>query len=220
MNQIEVRDLIKRFMQGENEVCAVNNVSFQVAQGEMVAITGQSGSGKTTLLNLIGGIETPTAGSVLIDGTDICRADNKTLSKLRRTKIGYVFQDFNLIPILTVEENIVMPLLLDSRKVDKERLQETARFLGLEDRMHHLPSELSGGQKQRVAIARAIINNPGIILADEPTGNLDRKMADEIIHLLLELNGKGITILLVTHEERYADMCGRKLVISDGQIVN
>lgn len=220
MSQIEVKNLMKKFMQGENEVCAVNNVSFQVAQGEMVAITGQSGSGKTTLLNLIGGIETPTEGSVLIDGTDVCRADNKTLSKLRRTKVGYIFQDFNLIPILTVEENIVMPLLLDSKKVDREKLRETARFLGLEDRLHHLPSELSGGQKQRVAIARAIINDPGILLADEPTGNLDKKMADEIIRLLTELNGKGITVLLVTHEERYTDLCGRKIVISDGRIVN
>lgn len=220
MSQIEVKNLMKRFMQGENEVCAVNDVSFQVARGEMVAITGQSGSGKTTLLNLIGGIETPTAGSVLIDGTDVSRADNKTLSKLRRTKVGYVFQDFNLIPILTVEENIVMPLLLDSKKVDKEKLRETARFLGLEDRLHHLPSELSGGQKQRVAIARAIINDPGILLADEPTGNLDKKMADEIMRLLAELNGKGITVLLVTHEERYADSCGRKIVISDGKIVD
>lgn len=220
MSQIEVKNLMKRFMQGENEVCAVNDVSFQVARGEMVAITGQSGSGKTTLLNLIGGIETPTAGSVLIDGTDVSRADNKTLSKLRRTKVGYVFQDFNLIPILTVEENIVMPLLLDSKKVDKEKLRETARFLGLEDRLHHLPSELSGGQKQRVAIARAIINDPGILLADEPTGNLDKKMADEIMRLLAELNGKGITVLLVTHEESYADSCGRKIVISDGKIVD
>ncbi len=218
MNIVEVKDLCKTYMQGTDEVHAVSHVSFNVAQGEIVSITGQSGSGKTTLLNLIGGIEHPTSGAVAIDGMDLYSASDMQLAKLRRQKIGYVFQDFNLIPILTVKENIIMPLLLDSKKVDKARLERIAAFLGLENRLKHLPSELSGGQKQRVAIARALINQPSIILADEPTGNLDRKMADEIIQLLLELNKAGITILLVTHEERYADMCQRKLVISDGCI--
>ena len=133
---------------------------------------------------------------------------------------GYIFQDFNLIPILTVEENMIMPLLLDAKKVEKERINELAHFLGLENRMKHLPSELSGGQKQRVAIARAIVNNPGIVLADEPTGNLDKRMADEIIQYLLELKKRGITVLLVTHEEHYANMCDRKVIISDGCVVN
>ena len=218
MNTVEVRNLSKTFAQGEYTVKAVDNVTFDVAKGKLVSITGQSGSGKTTLLNLIGGIETATEGSVTIDGTDICRAGDKELARLRRQKIGYVFQDFNLIPILTVEENIIMPLLLDSKKVDREDFNQITRFLGLENRLTHLPSQLSGGQKQRVAIARALINHPSILLADEPTGNLDRAMADEIMGLLLDLNKKGITILLVTHEERYADMCPRKLVISDGHL--
>ena len=151
MSQIEIKNLTKKFIQGSNEIYAVNNVSMQIEKGEMVAITGQSGSGKTTLLNLIGGIETPTSGSVFFDGINICELDNGELSKLRRTKIGYVFQDFNLIPILTVEENIQMPWLLNSQKVDKERLREIEHFLGLEERAHHLPSGLSGGQRQRAA---------------------------------------------------------------------
>ncbi len=218
MSILEVNNLTKIYNQGENKVYAVNRVSFCVEQGEFVAVTGQSGSGKTTLLNLLGGIEQPTKGTVIIDGVDICKANDNQLSKIRRQKIGYVFQDFNLIPILTVEENIIIPLLLDGKKPDKNALNKTATFLGIENRLKHLPSELSGGQKQRTAIARALVNNPAIILADEPTGNLDKKMADEIIRLLCDLNDSGITILLVTHEERYADMCKRKLVISDGRI--
>lgn len=219
MSQIEIKNLTKKFIQGSNEIYAVNNVSMQIEKGEMVAITGQSGSGKTTLLNLIGGIETPTSGSVFFDGINICELDNGELSKLRRTKIGYVFQDFNLIPILTVEENIQMPWLLNSQKVDKERLREIEYFLGLEERAHHLPSELSGGQRQRAAIARALINRPDIILADEPTGNLDRQMADEIMEYFIRLNKENITVILVTHEECYAEMCSRKIVISDGRII-
>lgn len=219
MSQIEIKNLTKKFIQGSNEIYAVNNVSMQIEKGEMVAITGQSGSGKTTLLNLIGGIEMPTSGSVSFDGINICELDNGELSKLRRTKIGYVFQDFNLIPILTVEENIQMPWLLNSQKVDKERLREIEYFLGLEERAHHLPSELSGGQRQRAAIARALINRPDIILADEPTGNLDRQMADEIMEYFIRLNKENITVILVTHEERYAEMCSRKIVISDGRII-
>ena len=219
MSQIEIKNLTKKFIQGSNEIYAVNNVSMQIEKGEMVAITGQSGSGKTTLLNLIGGIETPTSGSVFFDGINICELNNGELLKLRRTKIGYVFQDFNLIPILTVEENIQMPWLLNSQKVDKERLREIEYFLGLEERAHHLPSELSGGQRQRAAIARALINRPDIILADEPTGNLDRQMADEIMEYFIRLNKENITVILVTHEERYAEMCSRKIVISDGRII-
>ena len=217
MNIVEVKNLTKTFVQGYTEIKAVDNVSLEIAEGEMLAITGQSGSGKTTLLNLIGGIEEAAEGDIFIDGTDITVADNDELAQIRRQKIGYVFQDFNLIPILTVKENIIMPLLLDSKKVNKKRFNEIVQYLGLEERLDHLPCQLSGGQKQRVAIARALINSPKIILADEPTGNLDRKMADEIMRLLIDLNKQGITILLVTHEERYGEMCKRKIVMRDGR---
>lgn len=149
---------------------------------------------------------------------DICSSDDETLSGMRRRKLGYIFQEFNLISILTAEENIIMPLLLDGKKPDKTKLRELAGFLGIENRLKHLPSELSGGQKQRVAIARALINDPVILLADEPTGNLDKKAADEIMELLLAVNRRGNTVLLVTHEQRYADLCGRKLEISGGRI--
>ena len=219
MNAVAVNHLNKVFRQGGEDIYAVDDVSFTVAPGEMVAIVGQSGSGKTTLLNLIGGIERPTSGSVAVGGVDICAADDETLSGIRRRKIGYIFQDFNLIPILTAEENILMPLLLDGKKPDQARLRELAAFLGIDKRLKHLPGELSGGQRQRVAIARALINNPVILLADEPTGNLDKKAADEIMELLLAVNRRGNTVLLVTHEQRYADLCGRRIEISDGRII-
>lgn len=219
MDTVVVKNLTKVFMQGTDEVRAVNNVSFTIKKGEMVAIVGQSGSGKTTLLNLIGGIEHPTSGSIEIDGAAIQSVDDMELSKIRRQKIGYIFQDFNLIPILTAEENIIMPLLLDSQKVNKKHLHSISDFLGISNRLKHLPSEMSGGQKQRVAIARALINHPSLILADEPTGNLDKKTADEIMQLLVEINRNGNTVLLVTHEQRYADMCQRKIYISDGNVI-
>ena len=218
MNAVAVKNLTRIFRQGDEQVRAVDNVSFTVAPGEMVAIVGQSGSGKTTLLNLIGGIEHPTSGSVEVGGVNVCAADDETLSQIRRQKTGYIFQDFNLIPILTAEENILMPLLLDGKKPNRTKLRALARFLGIENRLKHLPDELSGGQKQRVAIARALINDPVILLADEPTGNLDKKAADEIMELLLTINRRGSTVLLVTHEQRYADLCGRKIEISDGRI--
>lgn len=219
MNAVTVKNLCKVFRQGDESIRAVDNISFTVAPGELVAIVGQSGSGKTTLLNLIGGIEHPSSGSVEVGGMNVCTADDETLSKIRRKKIGYIFQDFNLIPILTAEENIIMPLLLDGKRPDKARLRELASFLGIEKRLKHLPGELSGGQRQRVAIARALINNPVILLADEPTGNLDKKAADEIMELLLAVNRRGNTVLLVTHEQRYADMCGRKIKLYDGKII-
>ena len=218
MAAVIVRNLTKIFMQGEDKICAVDNASFTIGKGEMVAIVGQSGSGKTTLLNLIGGIEKPTSGIVEIDGLPIQAAGDMELSKIRRQKIGYIFQDFNLIPILTAEENIIMPLLLDSQKVNKQQLRFVCDFLGITNRLKHLPSEMSGGQKQRVAIARALINHPSIILADEPTGNLDKKTADEIMQLLVEINRSGNTVILVTHEQKYADMCQRKIYISDGVV--
>ncbi len=219
MNAVTVKNLSKVFRQGDESIRAVDNISFTVAPGELVAIVGQSGSGKTTLLNLIGGIEHPNSGSVEVGGVNVCTADDETLSKIRRKKIGYIFQDFNLIPILTAEENIIMPLLLDGKRPDKARLRELASFLGIEKRLKHLPGELSGGQRQRVAIARALINNPVILLADEPTGNLDKKAADEIMELLLAVNRRGNTVLLVTHEQRYADMCGRIIKLYDGKII-
>ena len=219
MNAVTVKNLSKVFRQGDESIRAVDNISFTVAPGELVAIVGQSGSGKTTLLNLIGGIEHPSSGSVEVGGMNVCTADDETLSKIRRKKIGYIFQDFNLIPILTAEENIIMPLLLDGKRPDRARLRELASFLGIEKRLKHLPGELSGGQRQRVAIARALINNPVILLADEPTGNLDKKAADEIMELLLAVNRRGNTVLLVTHEQRYADMCGRKIKLYDGKII-
>ena len=220
MDIVAVKDLTKIYKQGTDQVYAVDHVSFSIKKGEFVAIVGQSGSGKTTLLNLIGGIEHPTSGRVEIDGVDIHAIDDSALAKIRRQKIGYIFQDFNLIPILSASENMIMPLLLDSGKVDKAYLESLAEFLGIEHRLNHLPSQLSGGQKQRVAIARALINHPSIILADEPTGNLDKKTADEIMHLLMEINDRGNTVLLVTHEEKYADMCSRKIVMSDGCILS
>lgn len=219
MNAVTVKNLSKVFRQGDESIRAVDNISFTVAPGELVAIVGQSGSGKTTLLNLIGGIEHPSSGSVEVGGMNVCTADDETLSKIRRKKIGYIFQDFNLIPILTAEENIIMPLLLDGKRPDKARLRELASFLGIEKRLKHLPGELSGGQRQRVAIARALINNPVILLADEPTGNLDKKAADEIMELLLAVNRRGNTVLLVTHEQRYADMGGRIIKLYDGKII-
>mgnify|MGYP004607284611 CR=1 FL=1 len=218
MNAVAVSELTRVYRQGDELVRAVDHVSFTIAQGEMTAIVGRSGSGKTTLLNLIAGVEHPTSGSVEIGGVNISAADDETLSRIRRQKIGYIFQDFNLIPILTAEENIIMPLLLDSRRPNKEKLRSLARFLGIENRLKHLPGELSGGQRQRVAIARALIGDPVILLADEPTGNLDKSAADEIMELLLSINRRGNTVLLVTHEERYAGLCGRRIRLSDGKI--
>ena len=219
MALLSLENVYKIYQTGAEQVRALDGVSLSVDEGEYVAIVGQSGSGKTTLLNLIGGIEHSSSGSVEVGGMNVCTADDETLSKIRRKKIGYIFQDFNLIPILTAEENIIMPLLLDGKRPDKARLRELASFLGIEKRLKHLPGELSGGQRQRVAIARALINNPVILLADEPTGNLDKKAADEIMELLLAVNRRGNTVLLVTHEQRYADMCGRKIKLYDGKII-
>lgn len=208
--------LTKTYKQGDTRIFAVNDVSLTVEKGEFVAIVGQSGSGKTTLLNLIGGIDRPTSGRIWIDGKDTSGMDDEQLAKIRRRKIGYIYQDFRLLDVLTAEENIIMPRLLDNKAADKKRLRSLAHFLEIDDRLNHLPRELSGGQRQRVAIARALINNPSILLADEPTGNLDRRAADDIMGLLCQLNRQGCTIILVTHEERYADMCRRRVRFMDG----
>lgn len=219
MSVVKVENLTKIFKQGSDDIYAVKNMSFSIEEGEFIAIVGQSGSGKTTLLNLLGGVDRPTSGNICIDGVDLKDIDDKQFARMRRKSIGYIFQDFNLIPILTAEENIIMPLLLDGRKAKHGEVEGITAFLGIDKRLDHLPSELSGGQKQRVAIARALIIKPRIILADEPTGNLDKKAADEIMKLLVEINQAGNTVLLVTHEEKYANMCKRKIVISDGSIV-
>lgn len=220
MSLLEVKDLSRVFRQGDSDIYAVNHLNFSVESGEMVAIVGQSGSGKTTLLNLIGGIDKPDTGQVLLDEQNVHSLSDKESAKLRRQKIGYIYQDFKLLPILTAKENILLPATLDGRKTPTHQVSALADRLGIGNRLNHLPSQMSGGQRQRVAIARALINQPSILLADEPTGNLDKASAHEILEVLLKLNHEGNTILLVTHEESFADMCPRKITLSDGQIIS
>lgn len=220
MPLLEVKDLCRTFRQGDMEIHAVDHACFSVEQGDMLAIVGQSGSGKTTLLNLLGCIDKPSAGHVLLDGQDIHSLSDKESAKLRRQKIGYIYQDFKLLPILTAKENILVPAMLDGGKLPMPQVRPLADRLGIGNRLNHLPSQLSGGQRQRVAIARALINQPSILLADEPTGNLDKASAQEIMELLLDLNRAGNTIILVTHNEGFADLCPRKITISDGRITS
>ena len=217
-NILSVTDLTRRYKQGDAEIIAVNKASLEITKGDFAAIVGASGSGKTTLLNMLGCIDHPTAGEILLCGENVTEMDDDHLAKVRRQKIGYIYQDFKLLPVLNAEENIIMPLLLDRKKPDKNELMSLAEELGISQRLGHLPSELSGGQCQRVAIARALITHPDIILADEPTGNLDKKSADEIMELLRRLNSTGVTILLVTHNEQYAALCSRVFRITDGII--
>lgn len=219
MSLLEVKDLCRTFWQGDTAIHAVDHVNFSLNKGEMLAIVGQSGSGKTTLLNLLDGVDKPTSGQVLLDGQDIHSLSDKQSAQLRRQKIGYIYQDFKLLPILTAKENILLPANLDKRKIPADQVQQLADQLGIGTRLGHLPSQMSGGQRQRVAIARALINQPDILLADEPTGNLDKASAQEIIQLLLDLNKAGHTIILVTHDEQFARLCPRKITLSDGQIV-
>ena len=220
MALIKTEKLTKTYKQGDKIIYGAKNIGITINKGEFVAITGKSGSGKTTLLNLLGGIDKPDSGSVFIDDIDLYSVDNDKLAEIRRQRIGYVFQNFNLIPILTAKENIIMPLLLDSKKCDDELLEKIVSVLEISDRLKHLPFELSGGQKQRVAIARALINSPDVILADEPTGNLDKDSADELMRLLAKINNMGNTIILVTHDETFANMCKRRLTIIDGVITS
>ena len=220
MSLLEVKDLCRTFRQGDTDIHAVGHVSFSMEAGEMLAIVGQSGSGKTTLLNLLGGIDKPSAGQVLLDGRDIHTLSDAEAAKLRRQKIGYIYQDFKLLPILTAKENIMLPAILDGKKAPARVVSALADRLGIGNRLNHLPSQMSGGQRQRVAIARALINQPAIILADEPTGNLDKASAQEILELLLQLHREGSTILRVTHEESFADLCPRKITLSDGRIIS
>ena len=201
-------------------VNAVNDISFTVEKGEFVAIVGASGSGKSTLLHLLGGVDRPTSGKVYIDGKDIYSLNNDNLAIFRRRQIGIIYQFYNLIPILNVKENITLPCDLDGQKIEKERLDELVKTLGLENRVNHLPNQLSGGQQQRVSIGRAMINNPAIMLADEPTGNLDSKASEEIVSLLKLSNKKyNQTVIIITHDMEIAKQAERVITIEDGKII-
>ena len=220
MAVLEVRELTKKYGQGESEVIALDHVSFSVERGEFVAIIGASGSGKSTLMNMIGGLDHPTGGSVIIEENDIASMSEDELAIFRRRNLGIIYQFYNLIPTLTAEENIALPWKLDGRKENKKRLAEIMQLLGLEKRAKHLPGQMSGGQQQRVSIGRALINEPAFILADEPTGNLDSKTGMEIMDILKHANQKyKQTILLVTHDEKIALQAGRMITIGDGKIV-
>lgn len=220
MEILKVENLCKTYGKGENKVKAVDNVSFSVEKGEFVAIVGASGSGKSTLLHLLGGVDRPTSGKVYIDGKDIYTLDDDNLAIFRRRQVGLIYQFYNLIPILNVEENIALPCNLDGKEVDQGKMDELLVTLKLDKRRKHLPNELSGGQQQRVSIGRAIINNPSIMLADEPTGNLDSKASEEIISLLRLSNKKyNQTVIVITHDEKIALEADRIITIDDGKIV-
>lgn len=220
MEILKVENLTKIYGKGTTKVVALDNVSFSARKGEFVAIVGASGSGKSTLLHLIGGVDRPTSGKVFIDGKDIYELDDDKLAIFRRRQVGLVYQFYNLIPILNVEENITLPLDLDNRKPNKEYLNSLIKLLGLESRKNHLPNELSGGQQQRTSIGRALVTNPTIILADEPTGNLDSKSSDEIVELLRKSNKEyKQTIIMITHNMEIAKCADRIIQIEDGKIV-
>ncbi|MEE1060717.1 MAG: ABC transporter ATP-binding protein [Ruminococcus sp.] len=220
MNILKVENLVKTYGEGDNKINAVDDVSFSVNKGEFVAIVGASGSGKSTLLHMIGGVDTPTSGKIFIDGKEINGMSSDKLAIFRRREVGIVYQFYNLIPILSVEENITLPCDLDGKEVDKERLEEILESFALSERRKNLPNELSGGQQQRTSIARALINNPAILLADEPTGNLDTKSTDGIMAILKMANRVyNQTIIMITHNMEIAKQADRILTISDGKIV-
>ena len=219
MNILEIKNLSKIYGKGETAVKALDNVSFSVKKGEFVCIIGPSGSGKSTLLHLLGGVDRPTNGEVLIDQTNIYNLNETQLAIFRRRQIGLIYQFYNLIPILTVEENITLPMLLDEKKVDPNQFNKIVDILGLSKRLSHLPNQLSGGQQQRVSIGRALISNPAIMLADEPTGNLDSKNSEEIMELLKMFNKTyNQTLIVITHDERIALQADRVISIEDGKI--
>lgn len=221
MSILETKDLRKVYGTGDTAVRALDGVSLRVEQGEFVAIVGTSGSGKSTLLHMLGGLDRPTSGSVLVDGKDIFQLKDEALTIFRRRKIGFVFQSYNLVPVLNVQENIVLPIQLDGRRVDRAFVRQIVRTLGLEERLEALPSQLSGGQQQRVAIARALAAAPAIILADEPTGNLDSRTSQDVLGLLKITSQKfSQTIVMITHNEEIAQMADRILRIEDGRIVS
>ena len=220
MEILRVENLSKIYGSGENEVKAVDDISFSVEKGEFLAIIGASGSGKSTLLHLLGGVDRPTSGKVFIDGEEIYKLSDDRLAIFRRRQVGLIYQFYNLLPVLTAQENITLPLDLDGQEVSKEQLEGLIKMLGLTGREKHLPSQMSGGQQQRVAIGRALINNPAIILADELTGNLDKKASDEIVDLLKVANKeKGQTIIVITHDLEIAKQADRVITIEDGRII-
>lgn len=221
MEILKVENLTKIYGKGNTKVTALDNVSFSVEKGEFVAIVGASGSGKSTLLHILGGVDRPTSGKVIVDKEDVYKLNEANLAIFRRRQVGLIYQFYNLIPILNIEENITLPILLDGRKVDCEYLNELINILGLEKRLNHLPNELSGGEQQRVSIGRALMNRPAILLADEPTGNLDSKSSKEIVELLKLSNKKyNQTIIMITHDNSLALNADRIITIKDGRIIN
>lgn len=217
---LKVENLCKYYGSGENQVRAVQNANFEIQRGEFVAVVGKSGSGKSTLLHMMGGLDTPTSGRVLIGGKNIFSYKEDALAMFRRRKIGFIFQSFNLISSINVWENIVLPIALDGKKADESFVMDIVKTLGLEQKIHNLPNTLSGGQQQRVAIARALASRPAILFADEPTGNLDSKTSDEVIGLLkMSVEKYGQTLVMITHDEEIAQIADRVLVIEDGKVV-
>lgn len=214
---IKGKDLSKYYGSGENRVTALDKANLEISSRDFISIMGPSGGGKSTLLHIISGLDTPTSGTVTVDGRDIYKTDDRELSAFRRRRIGFIFQQFNLLPVLTAKENILMPLLLDKRRPDEAYLKQLAEFLGISNRLSHLPGELSGGQQQRVAIARALIAKPDIIFADEPTGNLDSKSGNEVMKLLKDIWREfGKALVVITHDDRIARMADRRFTIEDG----
>ena len=220
MEILRIENLSKIYGEGNNQVKALDDISFSVTQGEFIAIIGPSGSGKSTLLHILGGVDEPTSGKVFMDGSDVYGQDDEKLAVFRRRQVGLIYQFYNLIPVLNVVENMTLPVLLDGRKVNDERLLELVKILNLGGREHHLPNQLSGGQQQRVSIGRALMNAPAVVLADEPTGNLDSKNSQEIIELLKESNKRyNQTLIMITHDENIALQANRIISIEDGRII-
>ncbi len=218
---LETKDLVKYYGEGENQVRAIDHTSMKVQHGEFVAVVGRSGSGKSTLLHMLGGLDRPDSGKVYIEGRDIFDWKDEQLAVFRRRKIGFIFQDYNLLPALNVWENIVLPIGLDGKKVNKEFVMDIIKNIGMEERLHAMPNQLSGGQKQRVAIARALAARPAIILADEPTGNLDSHTEMEVISILKNCVSRyGQTLVMITHDETIAQMADRVIIIADGKVVD
>ncbi len=221
MEFLTVENLCKQYGKGETQVNALDHVSFTIPKGQMTAVIGPSGSGKSTLLHILGGVDRPTSGKVYLDGQDVYAQNSKNLAVFRRRQVGLIYQFYNLIPVLSAEENITLPSIMDGRKPDPKQLEELLERLSLKERRNHLPSQLSGGQQQRVSIGRALFNSPGVILADEPTGNLDSKNSAEIVALLRQSNRDfKQTMIIITHDENVALQCDRILTISDGKITN
>lgn len=216
---LQARSLVKTFQLGQTLVRALDGVDLDVEEGQMVALIGPSGSGKSTLMHILGCLDRPDSGSYVLGGENVAQLDSDRLAEIRNQKIGFVFQTFNLLPRVSAVENVELPLLYGGHRDVRERAEEALRIVGLAERMDHEPNQLSGGQRQRVAIARAIVTNPAILLADEPTGNLDSKTSEEILQLFLELNAQGRTLLVVTHDTEVAELCQRQLRFKDGRIV-